>query len=69
MNIETNSYENESPKCKGCKIYFGAEAFQGLCSTCYKYQPYYCRKHQGSPKETIEKTKSEKIEQVAGSPK
>lgn len=37
MNVQQDSCDKkDSGLCKKCSLYYGCEAFKGLCSTCHK---------------------------------
>ena len=39
MNVQNNQPAVEADNlCKACKVFYGSEAFSGLCSSCFKYQ-------------------------------
>ena len=38
---KSNFQATEDNKCKACALFFGYEAYQGLCSTCFKYLSLY----------------------------
>lgn len=47
MSIKrTEIGEPKENMCKSCMLFFGAEAYQGLCSSCYKYALVYSEKNQ-----------------------
>lgn len=38
MSIKrTEIEESKERMCKSCMLFYGAEAYQGLCSSCHKY--------------------------------
>ena len=50
---KSNSQASDDNMCKSCMLFYGCEAYQWLCSSCYKYQPLLFRKNQPAKKEEI----------------
>lgn len=50
---KSNSQGADDNMCKGCMLFYGCEAYQWLCSSCYKYNHSLFRKKQPAKKEEI----------------
>lgn len=45
MSIKRTEIDNNKEgMCKSCMLFYGAEAYQGLCSSCFKYISSYLEK-------------------------